>query len=118
MSRPRCPSARVKSSINKAMHAIFKMSLMKQREKIHSRRREEQIGLSGKIKGVAGNSSYDYFKIARRTTRVTAKKDGKTWFPKLVGVVLLLSPDIASVGEGVKCENEEVELTSGALPQQ
>lgn len=115
------------------------MSLMKQRKKkntfTRTRRanfcslkkfteglctRHNQVnGLSGKIEGVAGNSSYDdYFKIARRTTRVTAKKDGKTWFPKLVDVVLLLLPDIASVDEGVKCRDEEVELTSGEFPQQ
>lgn len=40
---------------------------------------------SKKIEGVAGNSTYDdYFKMARRTIPVTAKMDGRTWFPKLV----------------------------------
>lgn len=34
---------------------------------------------------MAGNSTYDdYFKMARRTIPVTAKMDGRTWFPKLV----------------------------------
>lgn len=43
---------------------------------------------------MAGNSTYDdYFKMARRTIPVTAKMDGRTWFPKLVvalvGVVVI-----------------------------
>lgn len=34
---------------------------------------------------MAGNSTYDdHFKMARRTIPVTAKMDGRTWFPKLV----------------------------------
>lgn len=34
---------------------------------------------------MAGNSTYDdYFKMARRNIPVTAKMDGRTWFPKLV----------------------------------
>ena len=44
---------------------------------------------SKKIEGVAGNSTYDdYFKMARRTIPVTAKMDGRTWFPKLVGALV------------------------------
>ena len=105
----------IKSLIITAMHVVFKMSLMQQEEKRNtftSTRRTSFCGLwrfteglctrhnqvnrllkSKKIEGVAGNSTYDdYFKMARRTIPVTAKMDGRTWFPKLV--VALVEVDV------------------------
>lgn len=47
---------------------------------------------------MAGNSTYDdYFKMARRTIPVTAKMDGRTWFPKLVVALV----EVTVVGEDV-----------------
>lgn len=49
---------------------------------------------------MAGNSTYDdYFKMARRTIPVTAKMDGRTWFPKLVVALAVVVGIVVGVTE-------------------
>lgn len=65
---------------------------------------------SKKIEGVAGNSTYDdYFKMARRTIPVTAKMDGRTWFPKLVVAlveVAVIGVDVTEAFMGARTVDE------------